>query len=343
MKLFARRLTWAIVCLFLLVSAACADSDNGSAEDEGSAEGSGEVESQNLVFAAGAQGAAYFVVSTAMSQVLQDEPPNHSVSVQATAGSSQNAQLVHEGQADLGIAGADVVFLAVHGEDPFEEPLSLKVMMGTHVTVLSLVTLSDSGIEQMTDIEGKRIHTGASGSAGAVLFPIYAEAAGVAPDSYEQVFMDYTEAVAALREGVIDASLQVTKPLSPGFQELVEATDGDIHIVPIEQDVMDIVLEERPFYTVGTATAEETGLDQDTTGFGIPGAIFVNENADDDLVESMTRTIFENTDVLAEITPLGAEYNLENFATGVNVPFHPGAAAFYKEAGVWEDCDNCEE
>jgi TRAP transporter TAXI family solute receptor len=53
-----------------------------------------------------------------------------------------------------------------------------------------------------------------------------------------------------------------------------------------------------------------------------------------DTVYTMTKTIAENTKTLATIAKDIAKVTPKEMAADIGVPFHPGAAKYYKEVGV---------
>ena len=48
----------------------------------------------------------------------------------------------------------------------------------------------------------------------------------------------------------------------------------------------------------------------------------------------MTKALFENLDELGSAHAKGKEVSAKAAVTGISVPFHPGAAKYFKEIGV---------
>ena len=55
--------------------------------------------------------------------------------------------------------------------------------------------------------------------------------------------------------------------------------------------------------------------------------------AEDD-VYNLTKAIFDNSEDIAKEHAKGAELSLENATEGLTVPFHAGAAKYFKEKGI---------
>ena len=52
------------------------------------------------------------------------------------------------------------------------------------------------------------------------------------------------------------------------------------------------------------------------------------------MVYNITKALFDNQAELASAHAKGKELSLQTAAKGVSIPFHPGAAKFYKEKGI---------
>ena len=63
-----------------------------------------------------------------------------------------------------------------------------------------------------------------------------------------------------------------------------------------------------------------------------PATLFVKADADEELVYSITKTLFDNLDQLAEIHPQAGAIALES-ATNTPIDLHPGAQRYFDEAG----------
>ena len=69
--------------------------------------------------------------------------------------------------------------------------------------------------------------------------------------------------------------------------------------------------------------------------FGV-GATFVSStNTPDDVVYQVVKAVFENFDSFRKLHPAFANLKKEQMIKdGLSAPLHPGAAKYYKEAGL---------
>ena len=57
---------------------------------------------------------------------------------------------------------------------------------------------------------------------------------------------------------------------------------------------------------------------------------------DEDTVYTLTKSLFDNQEAIANANSKGAELDINTAAQGIPTPLHPGAEKYYKEAGVLE-------
>jgi hypothetical protein len=74
--------------------------------------------------------------------------------------------------------------------------------------------------------------------------------------------------------------------------------------------------------------------DKDVQVIGYATHIVASCKLAEDLVYGMTKTIAQNTQQLSAIVKDIKTLNPKGMAEDIGVPFHPGAAKFYKEGGV---------
>ena len=77
------------------------------------------------------------------------------------------------------------------------------------------------------------------------------------------------------------------------------------------------------------------GETRETTNIDVWNLLVVPENADEALVYQITKTLFEKKEELVKVHKDASFLELANQATGASpIPFHPGAARYYREKGI---------
>jgi hypothetical protein len=90
-----------------------------------------------------------------------------------------------------------------------------------------------------------------------------------------------------------------------------------------------------PGYTLATVKkGSYPGQDKDVKVIAYATHIFVSCKLPADEVYKMTKAIVDNTKNLASIAKAIGEQKVADYAEDIGVPFHPGAAKYFKENGV---------
>jgi TRAP transporter TAXI family solute receptor len=122
-----------------------------------------------LGFSGGPEGGPFQYFSNGMSTRLSKFLPDVVVSNMASAGSVENIHRCNSGEADFGISYSSDIYLARNGRlskdtIKYENVHALAFLYGVPA---QLITLADSGINSITDLAGKHIAVGGTGSGAA--------------------------------------------------------------------------------------------------------------------------------------------------------------------------------
>ena len=74
--------------------------------------------------------------------------------------------------------------------------------------------------------------------------------------------------------------------------------------------------------------------DKEVTTVTVKATLIVDANATEDDVYKITKAIFDNIADISKEHAKGAELSLENATEGLTVPFHAGAAKYFKEKDI---------
>lgn len=119
-----------------------------------------------LSFSGGPDGGTFQYFSNGIATRLTREVENLEVSNLTSAGSVENIRRINAGEADFGIAYSGDTFLARKGrlgKDP-KEYRNVLAMAYLYGAPAHLVTLADSNILKVSDLEGRRVAVGGAGS-----------------------------------------------------------------------------------------------------------------------------------------------------------------------------------
>ena len=112
-------------------------------------------------------------------------------------------------------------------------------------------------------------------------------------------------------------------------------TNSNVRIVPIDGDIAEKLMEDNTFYSVYKIPAETyKNQTEEISTVTVKATLIVSADASEEDVYKLTAAIFDNIDAIKKEHAKGAELSLENATEGLTVPFHSGAAKYFKEKGI---------
>ncbi len=282
-------------------------------------------------------GGAFFVVGSAIADVVGNHPPvdRWQVSAEATKGTQENVRRLDKGELEFGLANAAITFFAVRGQAKWEREFPVRSVMTLAPNVALFVTPSSSGIKSMADLRGKRVVVGPAGAGFEHFVRPILEAHGVRYDDFTPLHDTQTGAVALLSDGSADAAfLGGAVPTASITQA---CASRKIHFIPFDDDAVDRLTEQYSFFDRRTIPAETyKGQTDDFHGLNVGSMILVSSTqVDDETVYLFTKTLFEHGADVAAKHPAGRAINPQNAIRDTGTPFHPGAIQYYRERGLW--------
>ncbi len=257
------------------------------------------------------------------------------VNVVSTDGSKANILGIDAGNYQLGTVQSDVMAYAWAGTRSFEKDGkidSFRVVGGLYAEAVQLVTMNPE-IKSVADLKGKKVSIGASGSGVYFNAIDVLGAAGLSETDIQPQYQSFADSADALKDGKIDAAFIVAGAPTPAIQELT--TSKTAYLVPIDGDVAAKLMNDSPFYTTYKIPAGTyTGQTADVTTVTVKATLIVSADAAEDDVYKLTAAIFDNADTITTAHAKGAELSIENATSGMEAPFHKGAAKYFSEKGV---------
>ena len=310
----------------------CAGTDEGaSAADPG-----GSKAPSRIKIASGNVGGAYFPMGNAIAQVLSTKVPGLLATGEASGGSSQNIRMLDARQIDFALANASITFPAIRGgSDGFEKPYEVRAVMTLHSSVNLFLALKDSGIRTIADMRGKRVSVGpAGGGWDAYTKPILA-AHGLTFEDFNPVYEGQSSAVDMLTDGSVDAIF--VGGSIPHATVMSATAQHAINFVEFDEAALDRINVDRPTIRkfpvpANTYTGQEKELWAVDSG---PAQLITRADADPDFIYLITKTLYENREMILKMTPAGREITPERAAMDIGIPYHEGALRYFKEINIW--------
>jgi TRAP transporter TAXI family solute receptor len=323
----------AILGLFLGCGGSGSDSE--TATDVSSS--SGGASQRFLSVGTAPPGGAFFVVGGALAEVLNENGPGWDVTAEATKGSQENIRRLARGELDAALSNAAITYFAVRGEEGWEQAFPVQTIMTLAPNVAMFVTPTDSGIQSMGDLRGKRVTVGPAGAGFEWFVGPIVRAHGLTYEDFTPLNNTQAGAVDMLADG--SAAAAFLGGAVPTASIVQASTSQDILLIPFEDDAKRQLIEDYPFFAPRTIPADTyRGQTEPFEGLDVGSMhLITSANADEELVYTITKTIYENRNSVTEKHPAGNFINAENVVRPTGVDFHPGAIRYYREIGIWPE------
>lgn len=286
-----------------------------------------------LMFGTGGTAGTYYAYGGVIAQYMT----NYSgvkVTAVSTGGSTVNIQSMQDGDYQMGFAQTDVMTYAWNGSKSFEEygqNHDFRVLGGLYAETVQLFTM-DENIKTVEDLRGKSVSIGAAGSGVYYNAMDVLTAAGMTLDDIKPQYQSFEDSKEAMKDGKIQAAFIVAGAPTTAITEL--ATTNGVYLVNIDGELRDSIISEHPYYTALQIPADTyPGQSEPVETLTVKATVIVSADLDEDAVYQMTAAIFDHTDEITAENAKGEELTLENATSGMPVPFHEGAARYYKEHG----------
>ncbi|MDB5364330.1 MAG: C4-dicarboxylate transporter substrate-binding protein [Rhodospirillales bacterium] len=293
---------------------------------------------KNISIGTGGTGGVYYPLGGGLAAVLSKHLPNVTATAEVTGGSVDNLKLVGSGQGDVGFTMVDAALDAYKGEDKFKSgKLPLRTLAVLYPNRMHVVALDGGGIEKVADLKGKRVSTGAPGSATEVMAFRLIEAAGLDKDKdLKRERLSVAESVNAIKDNKIDAFFWVGGVPTAGVTDLA-ATPGTKMKLVDHAELVDKMNAKYGALYVGNVikSGSYPGQTKDSKNIDVWNTLVVNEKMDNDTAYAITKTLFEKKPDLVAVHKEAENIDLKNQnEKNAALPFHPGAIKYFTEQGI---------
>lgn len=285
---------------------------------------------RTLRLTTGTPGASFYPLSQALARVWGQTLADLAITTLDRAGSVANVQALQSGDADVGLAYADVAYAAYAGR--FGAPASpADAVRGVAVLELDpvhLVVRRGLAVARAADLRGRRVAVGPAGSGSAVTAQMVLAAHGIDAGNTRIESLLYNEAAGRLAAGTIDA-LMVTS--SDPVDSVRDAMAAGARLLPLTGPAIDRLRHEYPFYRAtvipgGTYPGHAEPLDT----IGVDNLLLCRRGLDETLVHDLTFQFFAGLPSLSMLSVIDLDQ-----APATPIPLHDGAARYYRERELW--------
>ena len=240
--------------------------------------------------------------------------------------------MLKDGQVDVAFIQNDIAYYAVKGVEMFKgkEVKNLKGLATLYPETVQIVTVKSTGIKTVADLKGKRVAVGAAGSGAEANARQILEMAGITYNDIKPQYLSYAEASSALKDGNVDAAFLTSGFPTAAVQDL--ATQHDIALVAIDNDLAEKLIKKYPYYTKTTIPAKTYNkVDADVPSISVKCMLAVTDKMSDDLGYEIVKALYSNLDRMKTAHNIAKMITKETALEGMSIPMIGGADKFFKE------------
>lgn len=300
---------------------------------------------RSYVLATASTGGTFYPVGVALAtltKVKLEPTTGMSISAINSAGSGENIKLLRENEAQLAILQGLYGAWAWDGTGRMEKEGAQKNLRSISMLwqnveqfVVRAEYAKSGSITDMNNLAGEKFSIGTknSGTEGSGLTIL--GNMNVPADSLDMAYMGYSASADALQNGTIDGMNIPSGVPTSAITRAYAALGDDITILEFTDEQIKQANGNFQLWTRFEIPANTyPGQTKAIKTIAQPNFLAVRDDLSEEDVYQLTKTIYENLPFLNGIHKATKAMSLQKAIDGLPVPLHPGAARYYKEAGL---------
>lgn len=329
-----------ILVIGLLLLAGCGSNPNsqntqntGENQNTSTSTSSGG-KTTNLRWGTITAGGAWQVIGNAMLEDIKKAYPNITGSTLPST-TSANVLGVHEGKFDIAFSIADTTADAWQGEGYFKSSgkiNDIREVAALYPQSSHIVVWANSGINSIPDLKGKKVTPGAKGLSNDIEFQRLLKTYGMSYDDMTVQFLSFNDASQQMIDGHLDALAFLTVP--PPYAPVINVSaQKQIKLLTIPDDKIAEMTKYQGVQPFTLPAGTYKGVDEPVKGIMSRSHVIVRKDMPEDVVYNIVKAIAENFPRYESVLSSMKYTKVEEMATDVGIPFHPGALKYYREKG----------
>lgn len=322
-----------IVSVLLMVAMITVLTACGSSGDDSGSDSKESGKTKYLTIAACPASSGNYAFFVGMGQVISKTYPEFNITVSESQGSVDISKRMRSGEALIGNGTSPNDYNDYNGEETFEgEPNEdLRLMLVYTINNYTLCVDKEEGIESLSDLSGKNICPGATGTDAALLSKKLFDMFNVDAKLSESNQSDATDAYSDRRlDGVVKTGV-----LGDSYIMQLDAA-RPISIVSLSDEEVDKFVSEVPQVKAAVIPANTySGIDYDVNTFAMYAGVRVSKELSQEDVYKMCKAIFEdgNSELVASFPGI-KDLDMIQSAIDMSVlPLHAGTVQYAIEKG----------
>ncbi len=283
----------------------------------------------------GGTAGTYYPLGGAYAEVINKAVPEVNATAVATNASVANINQLLDNELQMAMVQNDVTFYAYTGTELFSKSraaFNLRGIACLYDETIQIVTMANSGIEQLSDLKGKKVAVGAPASGTEVNSRQILEAVGLTYKDIAPQYLSFAEAANGLRDGNIDAAVITAGEPTAAIRDI--ASQKDVRLIPVPAAVADKLIKKYPYYAKYRIPANIYPKQTDVVEtVAVKAMLVCKDSLPTDIVYNIVKALYAPAG-LERIGLAHAKGKLMSKATalvGMPILLHPGAEKFFKE------------
>lgn len=283
----------------------------------------------------GPQGGVWVPLGGQIKDMVEKAIPGAKVQTSPGAGIA-NVRGIQEGKAEIGFGNTITTADAVLGTG--EAPLDKKHDKVCNVATLypqyfQVVVPVDSGISAIKDVKGKGFATQVKGNTGELVARHILKVNGLTYNDVKAGFTNsYTDSVEQVKDGRMHMFALGTGIPASSVMDLAAARD--VKVMDLSGHLADMQKINPAYKLVTIPKGTYPKQDKDVQTLGWYTHLIAACSVPEDVIYKLTAALMPNKDNLSALYKDMGKLTPQIMAQDIGVPFHPGAAKWYKEQGI---------
>jgi len=290
---------------------------------------------QEVTFMTGPQGGSWIPMGGALKAMWEKEIKGLKITQTPGAGIT-NIIGVDSGKAQIGLGNSITTVDGLAGREPYKKKVSKVCQLATlYPQYFQVAVRADSGVKSFTDLKGKSFVIQPKGNTAELVTRHMLAAYGMSYESLGKAnfVTGYNDAVSMIKDGhAVGFSAGTTAPAS-AVMNLASARD--ITMIGVSDAAVAKMKKMNNGYNkIAIKAGTYPKQDKDIPVIGYATHVVVHCDLPEATVYQMAKVMAANINDMASVVKAVKGLTPKVMGQDIGVPFHKGAAKFYKEAGA---------
>lgn len=296
--------------------------------------GSAHAAKTTLTFASASAGGALRLASSTWATFIMKRNPDLAINVEASGGGLDNLRLINAGEADLGWVHSTGLWEGKKGLAwaKGRKHTNINTCIPWYIGKTEIWGLGKMKINKLSNLNGKVLSPGpAAGPANSIIRAIV-DVFGLKPKRIVNV--GWGDALGQQKDGLVDVGIIST--ISPWARLKDLELTHTVNYFHLSQAQLEEVRKKYPQYAIAiTDHRVYKQMKKDGGSLAWVTAIMCSPKLSPEVTYRLVKTSFEGKEELKKtMGAYGRQLSFDSVPLANIIPFHPGAARFYKEKGV---------